>query len=210
MIKAFLRGAILSLALSFDVSASSVLKNDILKPEAIELIDKMSDELSEKVAVRGYVIATNEAFPVGYNLVAHSTAYNERMDEPYVLFIMAPLAHITSDSTTTGRMGIIPSSDEVRKMYDADDVRDATLNVITVKDKNSNEDKHNIGVLQGFSELAEQIAASKSVQMTTTIPNEAETMIWVLRVIIYIGSVLVLWIFLLRPIYMRIKYGKSN
>jgi len=83
------------------------------------------------------------------------------------------------------------------------------LDVVTVKDSNSEEDKHNIGVLQAFSELADNIAEAKSVQMTTTIPNETRTMVWVLRIIIYIGSILVLWLFILRPIYTRIKYGKK-
>jgi len=209
MIKALVRATLLAFTLPFLLNANHILKNDILKPEAIELIVAMGQELAEKTGIHGYVIATNEQFPVGYNLVEHSKKYESNMSKPYVLFVMAPWAKITQEIETTGRVGIIPSSDEVRKLYNYDDVKDAALDIITVKDKNSAEDKHNIGVLQGFSELADNIAASKSVTMTTTIPNEAQTLIWILRILIYTGSVFVLWIFILRPIYTRIKHGKQ-
>ena len=77
------------------------------------------------------------------------------------------------------------------------------------KDSNSDEDKHNIGVIQAFSELAEGIAESKGIELTKTIPNETRYMVWGLSIIVYIGSLLVLWIFVIRPLYMRIKNGKK-
>ena len=104
---------------------------------------------------------------------------------------------------------MIPSSESLRSLYDYDDVRDAAVDVVSTKDKNSDEDKHNIGVIQAFSELAEGIAASKGIELTKTIPNETRYMVWGLSVFVYIGSLLVLWMFILRPLYMRIKNGKK-
>ena len=209
MIKAIVRATLLAFILPLLLNANHILRNDILKIEATELINKMGNELVEKTGVHGYVIATNEHFPVGFNLVEYSKKYESKMSKPYVLFIMAPWAKITEEIETTGRVGIIPSSDDVRALYNYDDVKDAALGIITVKDSNTDEDKHNIGVLQAFSELSDNIAASKSVTMTTTIPNETETLVWILRILIYTGSVFVLWIFVLRPIYTRIKHGKQ-
>jgi len=209
MIKAIVRATLLAFALPLLLNATHILKDDILKPEVSKLINTMGDELASKTGIHAYVVATNEQFPVGYNLVEYSKKYESSMSKPYVLFIMAPWARIIENSDTTGRVGFIASSDEVKGLYDYNSVRDAALDVVTVKDSNSEEDKHNIGVLQAFSELADNIAEAKSVQMTTTIPNETRTMVWVLRIIIYIGSILVLWLFILRPIYTRIKYGKK-
>ena len=153
--------------------------------------------------INAYVLTTNEAFPVGFNLVEYSEKYVTNMTAPYVLYIFAPHALITEKTKTTGRVGIISSSDKVSELYDYSDVRDAGLNVITVKDKNSKEDKENIGVVQAYSELADNIASTKNVEMTTTIPNDTRMIIAVLRVILIIGLILVTWIYLLRPIFIR-------
>jgi hypothetical protein len=104
---------------------------------------------------------------------------------------------------------LIPSSDDLRDLYDYNDVRDAAVDVVSTKDKNSDEDKHNIGVIQAFSELAEGIAKSKGIELTKTISNDTRYMVWGLSVLVYIGSLLVLWMFVLRPLFMRIKNGKK-
>ena len=75
---------------------------------------------------------------------------------------------------------------------------------------NTKEDKYNIGVVQGFSELADQIADSKNIELTTTLPNETRLIIGILKAIVLTGAALVFWMFIFRPIYMRIKYGKEK
>ena len=209
MFKAKVRATLLALALPLLLNATHILKDDILKLEASQLINEMGDELFSKTGINGYVIATNEHFPVGFNLVEYSKKYEERMSKPYVLFIFAPQASITEEIEMKGRVGLIPSSDDLRSLYDYNAVRDAAVDIVSTKDKNTDEDKHNIGVIQAFSELAEGIAQSKGIELTKTIPNETRYMVWVLSVFVYIGSLLVLWMFVLRPLYMRIKNGKK-
>lgn len=209
MFKVKVRATLLALALPLLLNATHILKDDILKIEASQLINEMGDELFAKTGINGYVIATNERFPVGFNLVEYSKKYEKRMSKPYVLFIFAPQARITEQTDTKGRVGLIPSSEAIRHLYDYDDVRDAAVDVVSTQDKNSDEDKHNIGVIQAFSELAEGIAKSKGVELTKTISNDTRYMVWGLSVLVYIGSLLVLWMFILRPLYMRIKHGKK-
>lgn len=206
MLSIFQSGKAILLAFLFPLLLNAspfVLKNDNLKPEAIELIDKMGNELLDKTMINAYVLTTNEAFPIGFNLVQYAEKYQTEMSVPYVLYIFAPNALITEKTKTTGRIGIIPSSEDVAKLYDYTSVRDAGLDVITVKDKNSVEDKENIGVLQAYSELADNIADTKDVEMTTTIPNDTRTLISILRVILVIGLILVTWIYVLRPMFIR-------
>ena len=209
MFKAKVRATLLALALPLLLNATHILKDDILKIEASQLINEIGDELFSKTGINGYVIATNEQFPVGFNLVEYSKKYEVHMSKPYVLFIFAPQARITEEIEMKGRVGLIPSSEELRSLYDYNTVRDAAVDVVSSKDSNSDEDKHNIGVIQAFSELAEGIADSKGIELTKTIPNETRYMVWGLSVFVYIGSILVLWLFAIRPIYMRIKNGKK-
>ncbi len=209
MFKAQVRATLLALVLPLLLNATHILKDDILKIEAAQRINEMGDELFSKTGINGYVIATNEHFPVGFNLVEYSKKYEAQMSKPYVLFIFAPQARITDQIVTKGRVALIPSSDEIRELYNKDDVEDAAVDIVASRDSNTDEDKHNIGVLQAFSELAEGIARSKGVELTKTIPNETRYMVWGLSVLIYIGSLLVLWMFAIRPLYMRIKNGKK-
>ena len=209
MFKVQVRFALLALLLPLLLNAAHILKDDILKPEASKLIEEMADELLSKTGINGYVIATNENFPERFNLVTYSKKYETNMSKPYVMLIFAPNAVITAKSGEKGRVALIPSSKELTSLYDKSDVMDATIDVIAAKDKNTKEDKFNIGVVQGFSELADQIADSKNVEMTSTLPNETRYIIKGLQVIVIIGALLVFWMFMFRPIYMRIKNGKK-
>jgi hypothetical protein len=209
MFKAQVRATLLALFVPLLLAATPILKNDLLKIEATKLIVEMGNELTSKTGIHGYVIATNEHFDVGFNLVEYTKKYEQNMSKPYVVFIFAPFAAITKQSEVRGRVGIIPSSPEVRKLYDYDAVRDSAVDVVAAKDKNTAEDKHNVGTIQAFSELCDSIADSKGVELTKTIPNETRYIIWGLKVLVYIGSLLVLWMFILRPLFTRKKNGKQ-
>ncbi|UFH59459.1 hypothetical protein [Sulfurovum mangrovi] len=209
MSKVQVRATLLALLLPLLLNATHILHENILKPQASEMIEEMGKELSEKTGINAYVVATNESFPERYNFVEYSKKYESNMSKPYVLFIFAPYAVITEESGQKGRIAFIASSNEVKKLYDYDDVRDAAIDIVAVKDKNSDEDKHNIGVVQSYSTLADQIAASKGVKMTTTIPDETGYIITILKVFVYSGAIFVFWIFLLRPLIKRIRYGKQ-
>jgi cytochrome bd-type quinol oxidase subunit 1 len=192
------------------LNATQLLKNDLLKIEAVQLIDKMGEELHTKTGINAYAIATNEHFPERFNLVEYSKQYEAKLSKPYVLFIFAPYATITKKSEARGRVGIIPSSDNVRAMYDYDDVRDAAVNIVAIKDSNTDEDKFNIAVLQGYSVLADNLADAKGVKLENTIPDEMGTMVLILRILVYSGTAILLWIFVFRPIWMRRKNGKKQ
>ncbi len=209
MFKVQVRFALLALLLPLLLNATHILKDDLLKPEAAQLIEQIANELALKTGINGYVIATNENFQEKYDLVEYSKKYEANTSKPYVMLIFAPNAIITAKAEIKGRVALIPSSKELSALYDKSDVMGATIDVVATKDKNTNEDKFNIGIVQGFSELADQIASSKNVEMTTTLPNETRYIISVLRVIVIIGALLIFWVFMFRPIFMRIKNGKK-
>lgn len=213
MIKAKVRASMLAVLalwlLPLLINATQLLRNDLLKPEAVQLINEMGEELQVKTGINTYVIATNEHFPERYNLVEYSKRYEANISNPYVLFIFAPYATITKKSGARGRVGIIPSSETVRAMYDYDDVRDAGIDIVAIKDSNTPEDKYNIGILQAYSVLADNIAASKGIKLEKTIPDEMGLMVTILRVLVYAGTLILLWIFVFRSLWMRMRNGKK-
>jgi len=209
MFKAQVRVTLLALLLPLLLNATPILKDDLLRPEASKLIEQMADELFSKTGIHGYVVATNENFSERFNLVKYSKKYEVNTSKPFVMLIFAPNAIITEKSGQKGRVGLIPSSNEIAGLYDKSDVMDATIDVVAAKDKNTKEDKFNIGIVQGFSELADQIASSKNIELTTTLPNDTRIIIRYVKILVYIGALFVLWIFILRPIWVRIKNGKK-
>ena len=60
-----------------------------------------------------------------------------------------------------------------------------------------------------YSVLADNIASSKGMTLTKTIPDEMGTMITILRVLVYAGTAVLFWIFVLRPFWTRRKNGKQ-
>jgi hypothetical protein len=209
MLKVIVRATLLALISTHLLHATYILKNDLLKTEAVQLIEGMGVELHEKTGVNVYLIATNEHFPERFNLVEYSKVYEENLSKPYVLFIFAPFATITKKSEARGRVGIIPSSEDIRALYDYDDVRDAGINIVAIKDSNTQEDKFNIAILQTYSELADNIATAKGIKLEKTIPDEMGTMVSILRVLVYSGTLILLWIFIFRPLWIRMKNGRA-
>ncbi|MDQ1326087.1 MAG: hypothetical protein QG564_1212 [Campylobacterota bacterium] len=190
---------LLALLFPLFLNAAHVLKNELLNPKASQLIEEMGDELLLKTGIYEYVIATNDAFPRGSSMYAYVKKYEDNLSKPYVVFVFAP---------HDKRVGIVPSSDEVKLLYDEQKVKSAAIDVVASKDKNSDEDKYNIGIVQGFSELADQIGEAKGVELTKTLPNETRFTIKILKTIVFAGALLVLWMFFVRPVIVRIKDGK--
>ncbi len=209
MFRVQVRFFLLALIFPLFINATYILKNDLLNHKATKLLNEIGTELKEKTKVDAYVVATNEHFPERFNLVEYSKKYDENLSKPYVLFVFAPYALITKKSDARGRVGIIPSSEIIRQMYDYGKVRDAVVDVVAVKDSNTDEDKFNVGILQAYSELADNIADFKGIKLTKTIPDDMGTIVLILRILVYIGTFLVLWMFFLHPLYMRITNGKK-
>ncbi len=202
MIKTYARLALLVLVSSSSLFATPIIKDELLNPKAKEKIIVMADELKQKTGINGYVIATNDALPRGTSMVEYAKKFEVNLNKPYIIFIFAP---------HNQRVGIIPSSPELSSLYKEADVKDAAINVVRDEyDGNSVEVKYNIAVVQAFSELADEVAKAKGVQLTTIIPNETHWIVNFLRVFIYIGAIAVLWIFIRDPILRRIKRGKKQ
>ncbi len=209
MIQAKVGFALLAFLLPLLLNASNFIKNDLLTPEASKIIEEIGDELSSKTGIYIYAYITNEAFPEKFNFVEYTKKFEKELSKPNIILIFAPNAIISKKLEYSGRVGLIASNQDIAKLYDSSTVKDFAIDVVASKDKNSKQDKYNIGVVQSYSELADEIASAKNVEMKETIPNDTRFIIGLLRYVIYFGSIIVLWIFILRPTIERIKNGNK-
>lgn len=200
MIRAFTRVALLALVVTSLSQGNSFIKDELTKPAIKNEINKISDELDKKTGIKIFVIATNDTLPK--NLVEYTKQYSSNISKPNIILIFAP---------TTKRVGVVASSPEIQAMYNSSDVKDAFIGVVRDEgDGNTNEDKYSIGIYQSVSELADQIAKAKNVNMTTTIPNDTHYIVNILRVVVWGGALIVFWIFGGQKLYRRIRYGKQQ
>ena len=198
MIKARVGIPLLAFLLPLLLNSTNFINNDLLTPKASKIIEDIGDELISKTGIYTYVLATNRVFPERFNLVEYVMGMEKQLKKPFVVLVFAPNAIITEKSGQRGRVGLIPSSSDIASLYNASSVKDYAIGVVASKDKNSKEDKYNIGVVQSYSELADQIANLKGVEMTKTIPNETHIIISILKYIVLAGTIVILWIFFIR------------
>jgi hypothetical protein len=203
MLKARVGIPLLAFLLPLLLNSTNFIKNDLLTPKASVIIEDIGNELTSKTGIYAYVLATNRAFPERFNLVEYIMDMEKQLSKPFVVLVFAPNAVITQKSGQRGRVGLISSSKDIASLYDSPSVKDYAIGVVASKDKNSKEDKYNIGVVQSYSELADQIADSKSVKMTKTIPNETHTVVTILKYIVITGTLILIWIFWIRPKFIR-------
>ena len=194
----------LGVMLQASVSDDPILRNDLINPKAAKFVRTIGREVQAKTGVHLYLIATNEHFPQGFNFFKLTSRY-PHLQTPYVILVFAPFATIKNGMHDRGRFGLLPSSKNVKHMYDYDKVRDAAVGVVSQKDGNRLEAKVTVGVVQGYSVLADEVAKAKGVALTTTIPDSVGSFLAVLRWIIYAGSLIVLWFFVMKPYLVKRK-----
>ncbi len=181
--------------------SNNILKDDFITYKAGILINDISKESKDRLGINIYTISSNKMLKPRSNLFEYLKSYENNMSKPYIAVIFIPRAK---------RVGVITSSPDLDKMYNSDEVKSAMIGVVASMDKNSLEDKYNIALVQGVSELADQIAKFKSIKMEKTIPNDTKNIISIFQYIVYAGSLVVLWIFLIRPIIMRRKESAKS
>jgi hypothetical protein len=209
MIQAIARVSLLACLLSFSVPAKFLVNDYLITPKAEVVLDQMSDELQKKTGLSAYVIATTAKLKQGANLYEFVKQYEGNASEPYVFLVFAPNAIITQGASQTGRLGLIPSSKRLEKHYDKGKVLSYFNEFIGSDDSNSLQSKYDVAVLHAYSELADELAASKEVILEKTLKDNygwiTQIFLWIVRV----GTVILFWIYFVRPLYMRIRYGKQ-
>ena len=195
------RATLLLLLLTFSISSKYLLNDHIITPKASEIIEKIGSELASKCDINAYVIATHDKLEREVNLYDCIKKYAKQLSEPYVALIFAP---------NSKRIGIIVSDKGLENYYDASKVKSFATRIIGSVDSNSMQSKYDVGVVQAYSELADEIARKRAVHLKNTIKDDDSILIKIVTWLVYLGSVLVFWVYFFRPIYMRIRHAKEK
>ncbi len=200
MNKAVTRLSLFVLLLTTISFANPIINDVFLNEKAKKIIHDISNETKAKTGINIYLYTTNDTIERGVSLYDYTKQFDSNLSKPYIILVFAP---------SNKRIGIIPSSDDLKSIYDEATVKDNAINVLRDEnDGNRLEDKYNIAIVQSFSELADEIAQSKDTTLDTTLPNDSHFFVLFLKVVIYTGALLVLWIFVGRGLYQRFKNGK--
>ena len=201
MVKNALRAFGLVCALPLILSANFLINDYIISPKAGEEIEKMGAELYAKTQIHAYVVATADRIEPTTNLYEYIKRYDGKLEAPYALIFFAP---------NSKRIGLLASPESIKKMYDPKTVKRYAIEIISTQDSNSEQSRYDVGVVQAYSELADEIAEAKGVKLTTTIQDKYHWIITLIRWVVLLGTLIVLWVYFGHPIYQRIRNGKQQ
>ena len=195
------RGTLLTLLLTFSLSAHYLINDHLISPKAGDVIEKIGSELKEKTGINAYVIASNDRLERRANLYEYVKKYEKRLSSPWVAILFLP---------NNQRLGILVSDLALKKAYDDGQVKKYAVDILGSADSNTQQSKYDVAMVQAYSELADQLAASKGTELTQTIKNEGQWIIKLITWLVYLGAILVFWVYFGRPIYMRMRHGKQQ
>jgi len=194
MIKALARVTLL-LLLPISIYSNFLINDHIISPKASSLIEKIGQEAREKTSINLYVVATTSQVGKGVNLYEYIKRYSSSLSKPYIVIFFAP---------TTKRIGILTSDQKLKSYFDRDDVLDYAIKIIETPDKNSLQSKYDVGIVQAYSELADEVASKKGIKLNSTIKNETNWLLKIVTWMVYLGAILVFWVYFFRPLFRRI------
>lgn len=183
------------LLLPLAIYSKYLINDHIISPKAAEVIEAIGEELYQKSGLNLYVIATTKELGRGINLYEYIKRYRSSLSKPYVILFFAP---------NSKRIGILNSDQKFKNFYDKDEVIDYAIKIIESPDKNSMQSKYDVGVVQAYSELADEIATKKGIKLQNTIKNESGWFLKFITWIVYLGAIVVFWVYFFRPIFRRL------
>ena len=196
------RVALLAFLLStFSLSAHYLINDHLISPKAGDVIEKIGTELHRKTGINAYVIASNDRLAKRANLYDYVKKYAKKLSEPWIAIVFLP---------NNKRIGILVSKPELKSFYRDGEVKKYAIDILRSADSNSRQSKYDVAMVQAYSELADEIAAKKGITLKNTIKSRGHWFLTLINWLVYLGAVLVFWVYFGRPLYRRIRYGKQQ
>jgi len=184
---------LLLLLLSFNfLNAKSLFNDHLVSPKAADVIEKIGSEFRDKTSINEYLITTNDKIPRGVSVYDYIKKYS--ISKPYVGIVFAP---------NSKRIHVVASNKELLKKLDKGKILDYAIKVIASKDSNSLQSKFDVGLVQAFSELADQVADTKGIKLKNTIKAGGRWVLKIVNTLIIVGSLIVIWIYFIAPYFRK-------
>ena len=176
-----------------NLNAKFLYNEYLVSPKASKVIENIGSELKSKCGINGYLITTNSKIERGVSIYDFLKEYKD-LRKPFVAIVFAP---------NSKRIHVVANPKELLKGLDKDKILDYAIKIIASKDGNSLQSKYDVGLVQSFSEMADEVAKSKGVTLNSTIKDSGHWVITILNILIIFGSLIVIWIYFIRPIFKR-------
>ncbi len=186
---------LLMLSLFFNFLNAKFLFNDhLVSPKASDYIEKMGSELSNKTGINAYLITTDDKIKRGVSVYDYLKKYKDSLSKPYVGIVFAP---------NSMRIHVVASNKKLLNSIDKGKVLDFAIKVIASKDSNSKQSKYDVGLVQAYSELADEVANAKGIKLKSTIKSSGSWVLKIVNTLIIVGSLIVIWIYFIAPIFRK-------
>lgn len=207
-----LAALILTLLFSTTIYAEYLYKDDVVNnPRFNETVGVLGSELFEQTGVKLYMVMTRE-LENNQSIVDYEKELAQELEEPFVLLsfseldkqldiyaqpaslykdfdknrILSPNGNFMSALVTV--LMFARSLDDVKEVFN--NYGGVILPVISQKVKDGNVvKKYSVGMYNGYSEIAEEIATSRGIVLKNAAGNGSKNFIDVIRVIFY-GTIL--------------------
>ncbi len=193
-LQGFLQRALALLLLSLTLGAAQnfiLLNENILPQKTIQKLNAIGSELFQKTGVALYV-AVVKKMPT-QRIVDFEKELIQKLQPPYVLLTL---------STEDKKVDIVASKD-AQKLFNKEEIlsplpwRGSIIPLLTAHFKNQNAAVE-AAILNGYSEIAEQVAASRGIKLKEAIGNTNRNIYYWLRILFYSIIVLILLNFIYR------------
>jgi len=184
---------LLLFSLSF-LNAKFLFNDHLVSPKASDMIEKIGSELSSKSGINAYLITTNDEIKRGVSVYEYIKRYKDSLSEPYVGIVFAP---------NSMRIHVVASDKKLLESVDKGKVLDFAIKIIASKDSNSKQSKFDVGLVQAYSELADEVANSKGIKLKTTIKSGGGWVLKIVNTLVIVGSLIVIWIYFIAPIFRK-------
>ena len=157
-------------------SQNFILENEnVIGEKAVQQIEIIGKEFYKKTSLPIYLVAVTKLD--GKKVTTYIKDYAQKLQPPFVILLIAK---------EDKKIDILVNSKEtisLDKDYVLDDIIIPIL--VTKSKKNSTISKNSAALLSGYSEIAEQIAESKDVELVNAIGNDSKNFIYWFRIFIY-------------------------
>jgi hypothetical protein len=188
------RITLLMLLFTLSLNAKFLFNDHLISPKAADFIEQIGNELYSQTKINAYVIATNDKLKRGVSVYEYLKKYKGSISKPFAAIVFAP---------NSQRLHLITSNKELLIGLDKDKILDYAIKIIASKDSNSLQSKYDTGIVQAYSELADEIATIKNVKLTKTIKNGGKVVLNIINTLIILGSIIVIWIFFIYPLFKK-------
>lgn len=170
----------------YDINSRFILKgSDLMDPRTIEKIDAMGKELFVKTGVNAYIYLSHHYSEHSFDDMKRKIAFiksfehnlTKTLDKPYLLITV---------SLDDKRINLLASA-SVEGIVDKDDLLNGYIIPLLASeaDKNPLKSKVSAALLNGYSELVEEVAASRGESIESAINGNGKLVGTVWRVFIY-------------------------